>query len=360
MAFSGGWFEDNDDPLKAGRCRIRIVGIHSPIKKKDFLEGAPTENLIWAEPASPIFGGISGVGICGVPCQGAHVFCFFENGNIMQPRYFATAPGIPRIPANPAVGFRDSNTLPEKQSYPLEFGGEPDWFWGQEKTANYTDSMVIRDKAGNRIEFDSTKGKEKIIIAVGKSGAKQVFGIDGSITSNAGNSTAKTRVGQQQIVVSGDSSEIVGGKRTRSSGMSKDSVLGDKSEYIAGKSDHAVTALERRKSGGLEWNVEGDTTINTGGEAVHISDGDTLIKSNKQNIKMIAKMINIEMEAKLGQIKGESMTIDLSATLTATLKGMISSTLGSSSCVTTNVEGLTTTIKGTSMVMITGGVIMIG
>ena len=77
-----GVVENNIDPKKAGRCQIRIFGVHTDNKEVDLLDSVPTKNLIWAQPCTPIFGGISGVGIYGVPCQGAHVFLFFENGNI--------------------------------------------------------------------------------------------------------------------------------------------------------------------------------------------------------------------------------------------------------------------------------------
>lgn len=90
-----GVVEDNKDPAGMGRCKIRIIGLHTPVKEKTATEGIPTDELPWAYQVSGVFGGGSGFGSWGVPLQGTHVFVFFENGNIMQPRYFGISPGIP-------------------------------------------------------------------------------------------------------------------------------------------------------------------------------------------------------------------------------------------------------------------------
>jgi len=91
-----GVVEDRNDPEKQGRCKIRIFGIHSPLKVKKGFDGIPTEELPWAYPVTGLLeGSISGFGFWSVPLQGSHVMVFFENGHILQPRYFATVPGIP-------------------------------------------------------------------------------------------------------------------------------------------------------------------------------------------------------------------------------------------------------------------------
>lgn len=108
-----GVIEDNSsDPLKAGRCKIRVWGLHTSSKRKGEYEGIPTSELPWSEPVCGIFGGsVSGVGAWTVPVQGSHVFLFFENGDIMAPRYFATVPGQPTVASDPTgmVGFNDPN-----------------------------------------------------------------------------------------------------------------------------------------------------------------------------------------------------------------------------------------------------------
>ena len=53
-----GVVEDRDDPLRMGRCRVRILGYHV-----DDTEMLPTEDLPWAIPIMPInSASASGVG----------------------------------------------------------------------------------------------------------------------------------------------------------------------------------------------------------------------------------------------------------------------------------------------------------
>ena len=127
-----GIVEERDDPEKMGRCRVRIYGIHTPLKEKTEIEGIPTEELPWAEPVMGLFeGSISGFGAWSVPLQGSHVMIFFENGNILQPKYFATVPGIPTESPDADEGFNDPNEeYPvDEVDYPTKPNAlnEPDW-----------------------------------------------------------------------------------------------------------------------------------------------------------------------------------------------------------------------------------------
>ena len=120
-----GVVEDRNDPEKAGRVRVRVWGVHSNLRVKDVREGIPTEELPWAEPAMGLIeGSVSGFGLWSVPLQGSHVFVFFENGHVMQPRYFATVPGIPSEgpgdPPDPDLGFIDPDGV-----YPIAAAEPP-------------------------------------------------------------------------------------------------------------------------------------------------------------------------------------------------------------------------------------------
>ena len=108
-SFYRGVVEENNDPEKRGRVRVRIWGLHTENKTKTETEGIPTDELPWAEPCIPIFeGGISGFGMFGVPVQGSHVMIFFENGNYFQPRYFASLPSMnPEELPDKRQGFSD-------------------------------------------------------------------------------------------------------------------------------------------------------------------------------------------------------------------------------------------------------------
>ena len=93
FGFYRGVVEDNAYPgpdEKHGQCRVRILGVHSDNKAEQTDDdGIPTDELPWANQIT----GLSGGAASSVPQVGAYVECFFENGNIMQPRYFGIIPG---------------------------------------------------------------------------------------------------------------------------------------------------------------------------------------------------------------------------------------------------------------------------
>lgn len=86
-----GVVEDINDPEKAGRVRIRVLGIHSDNKAY-----VKTEQLPWAIPATDLRfgGGLRNIGSYKVPDVGSHIFVFFEAGDHNFPVYFAAAPAI--------------------------------------------------------------------------------------------------------------------------------------------------------------------------------------------------------------------------------------------------------------------------
>lgn len=90
------WFgvvEDRDDPLRMGRCKVRIIGYH--VADKVML---PTEDLPWAMPIMPAnSAGSGGVGWSpnGV-VPGSYVVGFFADGSDGQhPMFFGTVGSIP-------------------------------------------------------------------------------------------------------------------------------------------------------------------------------------------------------------------------------------------------------------------------
>lgn len=122
-----GVIEDRDDPEKAGRVRVRVFGVHTERKIKSTIEGIPTDELPWAEPAMGLFeGSMSGFGAWAIPLQGAHVFVFFEGGNIMQPRYFATVPGIPAEGPDDEIGRTQTGFQDPDGVYPIQAAEQPD------------------------------------------------------------------------------------------------------------------------------------------------------------------------------------------------------------------------------------------
>ena len=103
-----GVVEDRSDPLKLGRCRVRMVGIHSEDKSK-----LPTEHLPWAMPILPInSASVSGMGASPTgPVEGTWVFCMFRDGQNMQdPIMLGVIPGKPEEEKDSNKGLNDPRT----------------------------------------------------------------------------------------------------------------------------------------------------------------------------------------------------------------------------------------------------------
>jgi len=117
-----GVVEDRIDPLKLGRCRVRILGYHTD--KKD-IDNIPTNTLPWATPSQPITSAaMNGIGSTSMgPVEGTWVFGFFRDGKDAQdPVMIGTFGGIPEAGPNPVLGFNDPKGI-----YPQElYLNEPD------------------------------------------------------------------------------------------------------------------------------------------------------------------------------------------------------------------------------------------
>jgi hypothetical protein len=103
-----GVVEDRYDPLKLGRCRVRILGYHTDNKQEGV--GIPTTDLPWAIPSQSITSAaMNGIGTTPMgPVEGTWVFGFFRDGkNAQQPVITGTYGGIPQEKSTPGLGFND-------------------------------------------------------------------------------------------------------------------------------------------------------------------------------------------------------------------------------------------------------------
>lgn len=203
--FFRGIVEDRNDPKKLGRCRIRVFGVHTDKKDQSPTDGVPTDHLPWAEPViSPLEGGMSGFGLWSVPLQGSQVLVYFEEGNVMYPRYLGSLPGKPEESSKGkgSMGFYDPeekypidtkspphnpNQKNDNDMHKLATGDglddtivkskkdkkdksiktatnsqwdEPDPYYN----AKYPDNIVFSTHSGITIELDNTDGQERIHI----------------------------------------------------------------------------------------------------------------------------------------------------------------------------------------------------
>ena len=96
-----GIVEDRQDPLKIGRVRVRVHGIHTD--KKDEIA---TPDLPWAQVILPTTSaGLSGFGTQHGLVEGSTVLLFFRDGDLcQQPVIMGSAAGIPQ------AGYRETAT----------------------------------------------------------------------------------------------------------------------------------------------------------------------------------------------------------------------------------------------------------
>lgn len=104
-----GVVEDRHDPLKTGRCRVRIAGSHTSDKKL-----IPTEELPWAHPMLPLTDSSMLMFK-----EGDYVVGFYLDGpNAQHPIMMGILPGIPDQLLDKSVGFADPRTDAELKGSP--------------------------------------------------------------------------------------------------------------------------------------------------------------------------------------------------------------------------------------------------
>jgi hypothetical protein len=154
-----GVVEARNDPLKLGRCQVRIGGgWHSDNKMK-----LPTADLPWAIPSLPV----NNVNPY-APKEGDMVFGFFLDGaNAKEPVMVGVMPGIPlNANTNPQQAFTDPRTAAELAAAPVR----PD-----EKKTNYP--RKIDEPTTSRLARNDTDYPHAII-ASKKSKKSNLFELD--------------------------------------------------------------------------------------------------------------------------------------------------------------------------------------
>jgi len=223
-----GVVEDNADPTAAGRCRVRIFGVHSSSPVGSSTEGIATADLPWAEPVLGLIeGSISGYGLFSVPLQGSHVFCFFESGNHMMPRYFGSAPGTVATAAAPGetAAFVDPDGV-----YPDATGVE-----FNSGTGTYPHNIVLKTHAGHIIEIDSTPGANRLHV-VHATGYDIEIDNDSNVTLNSPGDRTITLLGDDTLITTGSRTVTIGGGDTLA-------ITGTWNVTVAGNADITVTGV---------------------------------------------------------------------------------------------------------------------
>lgn len=90
-----GVVENRQDPLRLGRCQVRVVGLHTHDKSQ-----LATTDLPWATPLQPITSAaMNGIGYTPIgPVEGTSVVIMFADNEMQQPIILGTVGGIPNVP----------------------------------------------------------------------------------------------------------------------------------------------------------------------------------------------------------------------------------------------------------------------
>jgi predicted chitinase len=98
MNFYYGVVENRQDPLRLGRCQVRVVGLHTHDKSQ-----LPTADLPWATPVQPVTSAaMNGIGYSPIgPVEGSAVIIMFADTEQQQPIILGTVGGIPSAPIPP-------------------------------------------------------------------------------------------------------------------------------------------------------------------------------------------------------------------------------------------------------------------
>lgn len=232
-----GVVEDRQDPLKMGRCRVRCVGWHSTNKMQ-----LPTASLPWATPSIPV-----NTNVVYTPREGDMVFGFFIDGeNAQEPVMLGVFPGIPLKAGNAQEAFSDprtssqlaaapvkptesATTYPRKldepttsrlarndSSHPSEIVAakkakkaskiEPDSYYA----AKYPYNNVYESESGHALEFDDTKGAERIHL-YHRSGSYVEYGPLGDRAERIQRNKFTVVVGNDSVYVQGQVNIFVDG-----------------------------------------------------------------------------------------------------------------------------------------------------
>lgn len=274
-----GVVEDIDDPLKLGRCRVRVIGDHASDKI-----AVRTEHLPWAQPVLPITSAsVSGVGISPTGIvKGSWVVGFYRDGKGRQlPVIFGTLAGIPEVAANPAVGFNDPTGEFPRENYL----GEPDvnrlarnenitntvvqsktstaesnivsalgnQWWKEPITpynSVYPKNKVLETESGHIEEFDDTPGSERIH-RYHKSGTFEEIHPDGTkVTKIVKNSYSLVSEDNRILIKGNDSTNILGNSDTKVQGTCNVEISGSVNLLIRGNMTVECSGNVSHKVGG--------------------------------------------------------------------------------------------------------------
>ena len=239
-----GVVEDRKDPLKLGRCKVRIVGWHSADKMS-----LPTEKLPFAQAILPLNNPHPYA-----PKESDMVMGFFLDGeNAQQPVMMGVMPSIPLAPADNQAPYNDPRTQEEIDLAPVKPNETANGYprlvdepitsrLARNETANtssvvslkkeritanntssverepyynaeYPYNKVYESESGHALEFDDTRDNERVHL-YHRAGSYMEYGPDGSLVERVERDKFSVTVGDESVLVKGDVTVTVEGDIT--------------------------------------------------------------------------------------------------------------------------------------------------
>lgn len=312
------WFigvvEDNVDPLKLGRLKVRAFGIHNQDKAE-----LPTEDLPWCPVVDGSFGAsysppdlntwVMGAFMDGR--EGQHAFIHGSLPGMMTtlpdpegasgygaPSRFTNPcdlyqPNIPRLARGEYIEQTHVPHTNSRGGKEVENADGSTWTTRPSGyNAEYPHNRVIESKSGHLIEIDDTPGSERVNIRH-KSGAYIEMDVTGALKAYS--------EGDTEVVVNENrNTYIKGGEYITSDG--------DVNVYAKGnaviKSDGDLTITSH---GDLDFNVAGGLTMNIG-DRLDLKAGRISIESATSHMSMkSADQIKIQSGSDINLFSGESI-----------------------------------------------------
>ena len=232
-----GVVEDRQDPLKLGRCRVRIFGWHS-----ENVTEVPTELLPWSQAMMPLNNSNTYT-----PKESDVVVGFFlDGGNAQTPVMMGVLPGIPLKEANSQQGFNDQRNAAQLSIAPVKPGDkktnyprhidEPttsrlarnenptqiELAQNNVKSpyernpaygAKYPYNNVIESESGHAFEIDDSPGDERINI-FHRTGSHLEMRPDGAMQQKIMANSTRLIEGDELVHIKGNKSVIIDGDLT--------------------------------------------------------------------------------------------------------------------------------------------------
>lgn len=271
-----GEVEDNNDPLKIGRVRVRVHGHYSSDENE-----VPTENLPWAHVNYPSSRAIY------PPDIGEWVTGYFIDGEEMQrPVVWGVLPGMSfeedepntnRFARNEKAEDTDQYEKREDITEGYDSLEEPETDYNAEYPFNFS----FETRSGHLIEIDDTEGSERINI-FHRTGSYREFQNEGQVNDKAIGERYTITLEDDNLIIKQNRNVEIDKEDNLYIGGNKDTTIeGNNTTEIQGNEEITVEGNETTDiKGNQETNVQGDqTTSVTGSIEMNSSTGDITLKT---------------------------------------------------------------------------------